>query len=140
MSSDSLELSRLALAAAFPEVDLPTEPFGSRVLVQMRRLSNRTRGGLIVVEETQETAKWNNQVGRVVALGPLAFCHRETGKRWSEGRWAEVGDYVRVPRWDGDRIEIPVKDESPVTFVLFNDYQLLGRVLGDPLEQRVYVL
>jgi len=140
VSSDSIEMARAALSEAFPEVGVPFEPYGSRVVVQMRRLSTKTRGGIVVVEDTRETAKWNNQIGKVVALGPLSFCHRDTGKPWAEGNWCKVGDYVRVPRWDGDRIEVPIKDEDPVVLVLFQDYQLLGRVKGDPLEQRVYVL
>ena len=140
MSSDTLEMARRSLADAFPEVELPVQPFGSRVVVQLRRMTNMTRGGILVIEETQETAKWNNQVGKVLAIGPLAFKHRESGAPWSEGPWVKVGEYVRVPRWDGDRIELKIKDQDPVILVLFNDYQLLGKLTGDPLEQRVYVL
>jgi hypothetical protein len=60
---------------------------------------------------------------------------------WPEGVWAEKGDFVRIPRWDGDRVEVFIKDQdSPVIFVTFNDTQLIGRVLGDPLSQLVYEL
>lgn len=141
MASDSFEvMERQTPEQAFPSVDLPAGPFGGRVLLQLRRLPTKTRGGIVLVEDTRETAKWNNQVGKIVAMGPLAFCNRETGQPWTEGAWAKIGDYVRIPRWDGDRIEVPVKNSDPIIFVTMNDHQLLSRVLGDPLEQRIYVL
>lgn len=141
MSADSFDvLQKQTLEEAFPEVPLPTAPFGGRVLVQLRRLPQKTKGGIVLVEDTRDTAKWNNQVGKIVALGPLAFRNRETGEPWPEGVWAAVGDYVRLPRWDGDRVEVPVRDADPIIFVTLGDHQLLGKVLGDPLEQRIYVL
>ena len=116
-------------------------PLGNRVLIQLKRLKNQTTSGILIVEETRETAKWNNQVAKVVALGPMAFRNRETNTVWPEGRWVEVGDFVRVPRWNGDRIEVPVKgSDEPVTFVIFNDYELIAKVIGDPLAQKIYVL
>lgn len=141
MSADSFDvLQTQTIEEAFPKVPLPSTPFGGRVLIQLRRLPQKTKGGIVLVEDTRDTAKWNNQVGKVVALGPLAFCNRETAEPWPEGAWAKVGDYVRLPRWDGDRVEVPVRDSDPIIFVTLSDHQLLGRVNGDPLEQRIYVL
>ena len=141
MSSDQFNSDVVAsLMEAFPDVTCNTEPLGGRVLVQLRRMAPKTKSGIVLVEDTRDTVKWNNQVGKVVALGPLAFRNRETKELWPEGAWVKLGDYVRVPRWDGDRIEVPVKDEDPVIFVLFNDTQLLGRITGDPLQQKVYIL
>lgn len=129
------------LNEAFPDVDPGVVPLGGRVLVQMRRTAKKTKGGLIIVEETAETVKWNQQVGRVVALGALAFRNRETLESWKEGAWVKVGDFVRVPRWNGDRIEVKIKDSNePVTFVVFNDHELISKVTGDPLQQRAYIL
>lgn len=128
------------LQDAFPELPAPVTPFGGRVLVQLRRLPTKSKGGIVLIEDTKETVKWNNQVAKLVALGPLAFKNRETAQFWPEGQWAKVGDYVRVPRWDGDRVEVLIKDSEPVVFVTFNDHQLIGRVNGDPLDQLIYEL
>lgn len=129
------------MAYAFPEVDPGMAPLGNRVLVQLRRLGTRTKSGIVVIEETFDTAKWNNQVAKVVALGPMAFKDRETAKEWPEGAWVKQGDFIRVPRWNGDRSEVKLKDgEEPVLFVIFNDYELIARVTGDPLKQKIYVL
>lgn len=141
MSADSMESTATELSEAFPEVDPGVRPLGGRVLVQLRRLANKTKSGIVLVEETKETAKWNNQVAKVVAVGPMAFKDRKTGDRWPEGAWVKVGDYVRVPRWNGDRTEVAVKDsDDPLVFVTFNDFELINLVTGDPLKQRVYVL
>jgi co-chaperonin GroES (HSP10) len=143
VSADSYTVgfAKQTLEEAFPVLPIPVRPYGGRVVVQIRRLPKRSRSGLILIEDTRDTAKWNTQVGKLVAIGPLAFRNRETGEPWPEGIWAALGQYVRVPRWDGDRIEVMLKGEDdPVIFVTFNDAQLIGEINGDPLEQLIYEL
>ena len=125
---------------AFPSIDPGVVPLGGRVLVQLRHVAKTTKSGLILVEETRDTVKWNNQVARVVKLGPLAFRNRQTREEWPEGAWVQEGDFVRVPRWNGDRIEIPVKDNDPIVFVVFNDHELITKIEGDPLRIKTYIL
>jgi co-chaperonin GroES (HSP10) len=143
MASDSYLTGfvQLSMEAAFPPAPVPVEPFGGRVVVQVMRLSGKTAGGIQLVSDTRDTVKWNLQVAKLVAVGPLAFKNRETAQPWPEGVWAKVGDFVRIPRWDGDRVEVKVKDsDEPIIFITMNDSQLLGRVLGDPREQLIYEL
>ena len=82
-------------------------------------------------------------IGKVVAVGPLAFKNRDTMQPWIEGTWAEVGDYVRVPKWGGDRWEIDFVDEKGMNgralFTFFNDHELIGKVTGDPRAIRAFV-
>jgi len=129
------------LAWAFPEVKPGQAPFGGRVIIQLRRIKKRA-GRIIIVDETKENEKWNNMIGKVVAVGPLAFKNRDTMQPWAEGSWAEIGDYVRVPRWGGDRWERPVPNEDgedPVLFMTINDHELIARVTDDPLSFKAYV-
>jgi co-chaperonin GroES (HSP10) len=141
MASDSYQYeAQLSMNEAFPDVDPGLIPLGGRVLVQMKRTSKKTQGGLIIVEDTAETVKWNQQTAKVIALGPLAYRNRESLAAWKEGAWVKEGDFVRVPRWNGDRIEIPVKDAEPVIFVIFNDHELVSKITGDPLSQKAYIL
>lgn len=129
------------MAEAFPDVDPGVVPLGGRVLVQLRRTAKKTKSGIVLVEETKDTVKWNNQVARVHSLGALAFRHRDSTELWAEGAWVKPGDFIRVPRWNGDRIEVPVKDSSePVTFVVFNDHELIAKITGDPLNVKAYIL
>ena len=132
------------LAWAFPDVKPGQRPFGGRVIIQLRRIK-KTAGRIIIVDETKESEKWNNMIGKVVAVGPLAFKNRDTMQPWAEGSWAEVGDYVRVPRWGGDRWERMNPNETdeamkePVLFMTINDHELIAAVTDDPLSFKAYV-
>ena len=132
------------MAWAFPDVEPGMQPFGGRVVVQLRRIKKKaTNSGIILVEETKENEKWNNMIGKVIAVGPLAFKNRDTMQSWPEGTWAQVGDYVRVPKWGGDRweIKVPGEDdlEDPVLFMTLNDHELIAKVTGNPLSFKAYV-
>lgn len=128
---------------AFPPVNPGMQPFGGRVVIQLRRIKKKTAGKIILVEETKEAEKWNNMIGKVVAVGPLAFKNRDTMQPWPEGTWAEIGDYVRVPKWGGDRweIRVPGEDdlEDPVLFMTLNDHELISKVTSNPLSFKAYV-
>ena len=132
------------LAWAFPEVKPGQHPFGGRVIVQLRRIK-KTAGRIIIVDETKENEKWNNMIGQVVAIGPLAFKNRDTMQPWAEGSWAEIGDFVRVPRWGGDRWERfdPTETDDalkePILFMTLNDHELIAKITDDPLSFKAYV-
>lgn len=124
---------------AFPTVDPGIKPFGSRVLVQVRRAKRKTKGGIILADEARDTEQWNTQVARVVALGPLAFKNRNTMEPWPEGNWVEIGSFVRAPKYGGDRWGVTYEDGEEIIFVLVNDLDLLGLVTGDPLAMKAFI-
>lgn len=132
------------LAWAFPSVEPGAKPLGGRILVQLRRTKKKTTSaGIILVEETKETEKWNNMVAKVIEIGPLAFKHRETMLPWPEGSWCVAGDYIRVPKWGGDRweVKVPGEDsmEDPALFMVLNDHEIIAKVTGDPLAMRAFI-
>lgn len=133
------------LDEAFPTADPGWEPYGDRVLVQLRSPKKKTESGLIVPSESRDQEKWMTTVAKVVALGPLAFRDRKTREPWPEGVWAKVGDYVRCPKWGGDRWEIALKEEwnteEVARFAVFRDHELIaGLKSGDnPLRFRDYI-
>lgn len=140
--SDPVAFDQAEIDWAFPNVDPGNAPLGGRVLVQLRRTKKKTAGKIILVNETKETEKWNGQVAKVVAIGPLAYRHRDTMELWPEGTWAAVGDYVRVPKWGGDRWEVPDPtnpDEDSALFMIMNDHELITKVTGDPLSVKAYI-
>lgn len=171
-----------ALAYGFPNVEPGVIPFGQRVLVQIRYARRRTASGLELPGETQDTEKWNTGIAQVLMLGPLAFKKRDTLQPWGEGQWVEVGDYVRAPKFGGDRWEVEIPDTESIDarkaelakvetellaakgkddlemrlytrrkglqstpppmliqFAMFNDFELIGEVISNPVEMRVYV-
>lgn len=139
--STGLELEG-TLEEFFPvDVDPGFTPFGTRVVVQLRGVKNVTRGGIILAKDTKETEAWNTQVAKLIKVGPLAFKKRDSAEPWPEGIWAAPGDFVRVPRWGGDRWSVKAGDgATDVVFLVLNDHELIGRVDGDPLKVRAYML
>lgn len=130
-----------AIAEAFPAVDAGIQPFGSRVLIQIRTPKKKSAGGIIIdIHGSNETEKWNTQIGKVIAMGPLAFKNRNDMKPWPEGDWCKPGEHVRVAKYGGDRweVKVPGKDESAM-FVIFNDLDIIGQVTGDPLAIRAFI-
>jgi len=132
----------MTLEEAFPVVDSGCAPLGGRVLVQFKQTPKKTTAsGIILVEETKETEKWNTQVCKVIELGALAYRNRDTLELWAEGVWAAVGDYVRVPRWGGDRWEVPLGEDNKecALFAIFNDNEVISKVTGDPLKVKAFL-
>jgi len=140
-SSDDIP-SQSDLDWAFPKISSGMEPFGGRIIVQLRRIKKKTER-IVLVQETKDNEKWNNMIGKVIAVGPLAYKNRDTMQSWPEGSWAQVGDYVRVPKWGGDRWEIKVpegdRDDDPVLFMTLNDHELIARVVANPLSFKAYL-
>jgi len=130
-----------SMEEAFPEVDPNIEPYGSRVLVQLRKPKSKTKGGVFLTAETKETERWNEQVAKVIAIGPLAFCNRNTRETWPEGRWALPNTFVRVPKHGGDRWSVTHgegDDKEEIIFAMFADHDLLGRI-PDPLSMKSFI-
>ena len=144
MSDNPVASSEAEMAWAFPSVDPGAKPLGGRVLVQLRRTKQKTTSaGIILVQETKETEKWQNMVAKVIEIGPLAFKHRDTMQSWPEGSWCDVGDYIRVPKWGGDRWEVKVPDcaehEDPALFMVLNDHEVIAKLTGNPLAMRAFL-
>jgi co-chaperonin GroES (HSP10) len=130
-----------SLEEAFPSVDPGVVPFGSRVLVQIRTPIAKTAGGIILTDDSRETDKWNVQTGKVVALGPVAFKNRQAMTLWPEGQWCQPGDYIRVPKYGGDRWEVNFGKggDDRAVFTIVNDLDIIGRVTTDPRAVKAYV-
>lgn len=142
--NDPVAFNEADVAWAFPSVDPGAKPLGGRILVQLRRAKQKTTSaGIILVEETKETEKWQNMVAKVIEIGPLAFKHRDTMQPWPEGSWIEVGDYIRVPKWGGDRWEVPIPGaddhEDPALFMVLNDHEVIAKLTGDPLAMKAFI-
>jgi len=130
-----------SLEQAFPKADPGLIPFGSDVLVQLKTPPTHSAGGIALIEESRETDQWNMQIARVIAFGPVCFRNRETLQPWPEGQWCGLGDYVRVPKYGGDRWWVDADHaDGKALFVLFNDMELKGKVPeAKALEMVAYI-
>ena len=48
------------------------------------------------------------------------------------------GDFVRSPKYGGDRWTVKLGDEE-IEFVMFDDLNILGKVTGDPTKIRAFI-
>jgi len=112
-------------AKHFPVVEPGARPCGNQILVQLRTVSSKSSGGIVLVGETKDYNNGNTQLARVVKLGQIAYRDRNTGETWKEGAWASVGDIVITPRWGGFRFEIPIPGtDDKAIFAIFEDFNI----------------
>ena len=55
----------------FPDIDPGIEVLGDRVLVQLRREKVSSKGGILLVDETRQTLRFNETVAKVSANGEI---------------------------------------------------------------------
>jgi co-chaperonin GroES (HSP10) len=122
----------------FPFIEPGVEVAGDRVLVQLRRQKVKSKGGIILVEETQQTLKFNETVAKVVQVGPLAYRSPETLEPWIEGPWCKEGDLVRTIKYGGDRFVVdPGDDGGPVVFITLQAREIISRIESFEYAQKM---
>lgn len=139
MSNSTVAVDSADVQEAFPVVDPGALPLGARVLVQLRKTKTKTASGIILPQETRDTERAQNPVGKVISVGPLAFKKRDTMEPWPEGSWCEVGDFLRVPKWTGDRWEVRIADDESIEFMIMNDHEVIAKITGNPLDTKAFI-
>lgn len=69
------------------------EPIGHRVLLKMQELAKKTKGGIILPDETRYRLEMAEMYGEIVAMGDEAFITHKTKPK--------VGDVIMIPRNGG---------------------------------------
>jgi len=111
----------------FPVVNPGVQPQGNRIVVQLRKAKDVSKGGILLVSDTKATEKWNEVVAKVVKVGPLAYKDVSTLEPWPEGAWANPGDLVRVIKYGGDRWAVPHGD-GEVVFIILQDREVICKI------------
>lgn len=113
------------VSAFFPEVNCGIVPTGHMVIVQGMTIPKK-ESGIILLDETTNGMKYDVQIGKIVALGPLAYKNKETLESWKEGEWASIGDIVFVPR-TGYRMKKELNDED-YNFIFLSDTDIMAKI------------
>lgn len=122
----------------FPDIDPGIDVAGDRVLVQLRREKTTSKGGIILVDETKATLRFNETVAKVRQIGPLAYKSPDTLEPWPEGPWCKVGDLVRTIKYGGDRFVVNPNDEgAPVVFITIQAREIISRIRDFEHAQRM---
>ena len=89
------------------------KPLGDRVLVQLKKDAEISKGGIII----PDTAKEKPQEGKVIAIG--------TGKRDDNGKLipfnVKAGDKVLMPKYGGTEIKL-----DDVEYTIVREEDILG--------------
>ena len=101
------------------EPKLP-RPTGWRLLVLPFKMKEKTKGGVILAEDTLERQQVASQVGLVMAMGPQCYKDKE---RYPEGPWCEEKDWIMFARYAGSRIKIEGGEMR-----LLNDDEVLATI------------
>ena len=101
------------------EPKLP-KPTGWRLLVLPFKMKEKTKGGVILAENTLERQQVASQVGLVMAMGPQCYKDKE---RYPDGPWCKVKDWVMFARYAGSRIKIDGGEMR-----LLNDDEVLATI------------
>jgi len=99
--------------------DLP-EPSGWRLLVLPFTPKEKTKGGLIIAQESLDKARIATNCGYVLKMGPLAYMDKD---KFETGPWCKKGDWVIFARYAGSRLPIEGGEIR-----ILNDDEVLGTI------------
>ena len=96
-------------------------PSGFRLLIKVREVSNKTKGGIILTDESVEAAKFSCVESKVISMGP--DCYHDKDTKWcKKGDWVLTGKYVGLKfKYDGEE------------YAIINDDEVVG-VVPDPTK------
>ena len=79
------------------------EPSGYRLLVLPFTPKDKTKGGILIAQETLDKLRIAVNCGYVIKMGPLAYADKE---KFATGPWCKKGDWVIFARYAGSRLPI----------------------------------
>jgi chaperonin GroES len=94
------------------------KPTGYKLLVALPPAEEKSKGGIILAEETAERQRIASVVGRVIDMGPDAYTG-ETAKgekRFPHGPYCQIGDWIMMRAYSGTRFRFHGQE-----FRLLND-------------------
>ena len=104
-------------------IDRIPRPTGWRIIILPYRGANKSKGGIVLADQTIERQQVSTTCGYVLSVGPLAYA--DTVK-FPTGPWCKQGDFILVRPYAGSRLVIHGRE-----FRIINDDSVEG-VVSDP--------
>jgi co-chaperonin GroES (HSP10) len=117
----SLDPSKLPQSA----LERMPQPTGWRILILPYKGSGKTKGGVLMADETIERNSLATVVGYVLAVGPEAYKDQE---KFPSGPWCKKGDWVMIGRYAGTRFRIEGGEVR-----ILNDDEVIATI-ADPAD------
>ena len=102
------------------EIDKLPQPTGWRILVLPFVMPEKSKGGIIIAQESLDRARVAVQAGYVLRVGPLAYGDKD---KFTTGPWCKEKEWVIFARYAGSRLQI---DGGEIR--ILNDDEVLATV------------
>ena len=101
-------------------LEIIPKPVGYRMLVRPWSGHKKTKGGLLLTEETSDKIQMTTVVALVVKMGDL--CYKDESK-FPKGPWCKEGDFIIYGRYAGSRFQTKFGEHR-----ILNDDEIIGTV------------
>tara|TARA_R110002012_G_scaffold144107_1_gene302304 strand:+ start:980 stop:1408 length:429 start_codon:yes stop_codon:yes gene_type:complete len=101
-------------------LEIIPNPVGYRMLVRPWSGHKKTKGGLLLTEETSDKIQMTTVVALVVKMGDL--CYKDESK-FPKGPWCKEGDFIIYGRYAGSRFQTKFGEHR-----ILNDDEIIGTV------------
>ena len=96
------------------------EPVGYRLLVLPFTPKEKTKGGIIIAQESLEKLRIATNCGYVLKVGPLAYYDKE---KFPTGPWCKEGQFIVYGRYAGARFKTKYGEHR-----ILNDDEIIGTI------------
>ena len=108
LNPENLQSSQLPVPSVWRLLVLPFSP------------REKTKGGLLIAQESLDKLRIATNCGYVISMGPLAYHDKE---KFPTGPWGKKGDWVIFARYAGSRLPIEGGEVR-----ILNDDEVLGTI------------
>lgn len=112
----SLDVSKIEQSV----MDRIPKPTGWRIIILPYRGAEKSKGGIVIAEQTRQREQVATVCGYVLSVGPLAYA--DEGK-FPTGPWCKKGDWIVFGRYAGARLPI---DGGEIRII--NDDEVLATI------------
>ena len=107
------------------EVEKIPQPSGWRMVLFPLKLQGKTKGGVLLTDDTVTESQVTTNICKVLKMGPECYKDKE---KFPSGPWCNEGEWVLITRYAGSRIRI---DGGELRII--NDDEILA-VVDDPRD------
>jgi len=96
------------------------KPVGYRMLIRPWSGEKKTKGGILITENTQSTIEMTTVVGLVIMMGEL--CYKDE-KKFPSGPWCKEGQFVIYGQYAGSRFKTKYGEHR-----ILNDDEIIATI------------
>ena len=101
-------------------IDTIPQPTGWRIAILPYRGAEKSKGGIVLAEETQRRTQLGTVCGYVLKVGSLAYADQS---KFPTGAWCKEGDWVIFGRYAGSRFKIEGGEVR-----ILNDDEIIAKI------------